>query len=169
MAFNYGEYQKTTKFPEEGTPDFMVVMGQSLKAYDAALDVLIDAMKLIRDSFMEMIEIHYGLGEYEEFLKDNYAASKVKVMHPDIVGRPDSSGQEQPEDQEKLREAKEGQDPQMSQDGQMELPDSFQHGDNRISQNQEEFFEEQAGDAYVTDPAEILEDTSRHEEKRRGR
>ena len=64
MAFRVDDYQKQAHFPEEGTPEFMVVMGRSLKAYDAALDLLIEVMELLRDSLMEMVEIHYGLNAY---------------------------------------------------------------------------------------------------------
>ena len=87
MAFRVDDFQKQARFPEEGTPEFMVVMGRSLKAYDAALDLLIEVMELLRDSFMEMIEIHYGLNAYEEFLKDNRAAEKAKEKRPDMVER----------------------------------------------------------------------------------
>lgn len=87
MAFRVDDYQKQAHFPEEGTPEFMVVMGRSLKAYDAALDLLIEVMELLRDSLMEMVEIHYGLSVYEEFLKDNRAAEKAKEMRPDMVER----------------------------------------------------------------------------------
>ena len=87
MAFRVDDFQKQARFPEEGTPEFMVVMGRSLKAYDAALDLLIEVMELLRDSFMEMVEIHYGLSTYEEFLKDNRAAEKAKEMRPDMVER----------------------------------------------------------------------------------
>lgn len=87
MAFRVDDFQKQARFPEEGTPEFMVVMGRSLKAYDAALDLLIEVMELLRDSLMEMVEIHYGLNAYEEFLKDNRAAEKAKEMRPDMVER----------------------------------------------------------------------------------
>ena len=87
MAFRVDDYQKQAHFPEEGTPEFMVVMGRSLKAYDAALDLLIEVMELLRESFMEMVETHYGLSVYEEFLKDNRAAEKAKEMRPDMVER----------------------------------------------------------------------------------
>ena len=87
MAFRVDDFQKQARFPEEGTPEFMVVMGRSLKAYDAALDLLIEVMELLRDSLMEMVEIHYGLSTYEEFLKDNRAAEKAKEMRPDMVER----------------------------------------------------------------------------------
>lgn len=87
MAFRVDDYQKQAHFPEEGTPEFMAVMGRSLKAYDAALDLLIEVMELLRDSFMEMVEIHYGLSAYEDFLKDNRAAEKAKEMRPDMVER----------------------------------------------------------------------------------
>ena len=87
MAFRVDDFQKQARFPEEGTPEFMVVMGRSLKAYDAALDLLIEVMELLRESFMEMVETHYGLSVYEEFLKDNRAAEKAKEMRPDMVER----------------------------------------------------------------------------------
>ena len=87
MAFRVDDFQKQARFPEEGTPEFMAVMGRSLKAYDAALDLLIEVMELLRDSLMEMVEIHYGLNAYEEFLKDNRAAEKAKEMRPDMVER----------------------------------------------------------------------------------
>ena len=87
MAFRVDDFQKQARFPEEGTPEFMVVMGRSLKAYDAALDLLIEVMELLRDSFMEMVEIHYGLSTYEEFLKDNRVAEKAKEMRPEMVER----------------------------------------------------------------------------------
>ena len=87
MAFRVDDYQKQAHFPEGGTPEFMVVMGRSLKAYDAALDLLIEVMELLRESFMEMVETHYGLSVYEEFLKDNRAAEKAKEMRPDMVER----------------------------------------------------------------------------------
>ena len=87
MAFRVDDFQKQARFPEEGTPEFMVVMGHSLKAYDAALDLLIEVMELLRESFMEMVETHYGLSVYEEFLKDNRAAEKAKEMRPDMVER----------------------------------------------------------------------------------
>ena len=87
MAFRVDDFQKQARFPEEGTPEFMVVMGRSLKAYDAALDLLIEVMELLRDSFMEMVETYYGLSVYEEFLKDNRAAEKAKEMRPDMVER----------------------------------------------------------------------------------
>lgn len=87
MAFRVDDFQKQARFPEEGTPEFMVVMGRSLKAYDAALDLLIEVMELLRDSFMEMVEIHYGLSTYEEFLKDNCVAEKAKEMRPEMVER----------------------------------------------------------------------------------
>jgi len=87
MAFRVDDYQKQAHFPEEGTPEFMVVMGRSLKAYDAALDLLIEVMELLRESFMEMVETHYGLSVYEELLKDNRAAEKAKEMRPDMVER----------------------------------------------------------------------------------
>ena len=66
---------------------FLDNLGRSLKAYDAALDLLIEVMELLRDSFMEMVEIHYGLSAYEDFLKDNRAAEKAKEMRPDMVER----------------------------------------------------------------------------------
>ena len=87
MAFRVDDFQKQARFPEEGTPEFMVVMGRSLKAYDAALDLLIEVMELRRESVMEMVETHYGLSVYEEFLKDNRAAEKAKEMRPDMVER----------------------------------------------------------------------------------
>lgn len=87
MAFRVDDFQKQARFPEEGTPEFVVVMGRSLKAYDAALDLLIEVMELLRESFMEMVETHYGLSVYEEFLKDNRAAEKAKEMRPDMVER----------------------------------------------------------------------------------
>lgn len=87
MAFRVDDFQKQARFPEEGTPEFMVVMGRSLKAYDAALDLLIEVMELLRESFMEMVETHYGLSVYEEFLKDNRAAEKAKEMRPEMVER----------------------------------------------------------------------------------
>jgi FKBP-type peptidyl-prolyl cis-trans isomerase (trigger factor) len=76
MAFRVDDFQKQARFPEEGTPEFMVVMGRSLKAYDAALDLLIEVMELLRESFMEMVETHYGLSTYEEFLKDKLEVSQ---------------------------------------------------------------------------------------------
>ena len=87
MAFRVDDFQKQARFPEEGTPEFMVVMGRSLKAYEAARDLLIEVMELLRESFMEMVETHYGLSVYEEFLKDNRAAEKAKEMRPDMVER----------------------------------------------------------------------------------
>ena len=87
MAFRLDDFQKNTRFPEEGTPEFMVAMGNSLKAYDAALGLLIDVMELLRDSFMEVVEIHYGISAYEEFLKDNRASEKAKEMRPETVER----------------------------------------------------------------------------------
>ena len=87
MAFRVDDFQKQARFPEEGTTEFMAVMGRSLKAYDAALDLLIEVMELLRESFMEMVETHYGLSAYEDFLKDNRAAEKAKEMRPDMVER----------------------------------------------------------------------------------
>lgn len=179
MAINFGEFRKTAEFPKEGTPEFMVVMGRSLKAYNAALDVLINAMAQVRDSFMEMIEIHYGLDIYEEFLKDNFAAEKAKEMRPDIAERTDISGLDQQEDQEKHYEVKEERDRKMRQEEPVELPDSSQNVGNPLHQDPEEFFEKQAGDAndadpyfdtpYAADPGTECMDVSQPEEKRRGR
>ena len=88
MAFRLDDFQKNTRFPEEGTPEFMVAMGNSLKAYDAALGLLIDVMELLRDSFMEVVEIHYGISAYEEFLKDNRAAEKAKEFGATVTYDP---------------------------------------------------------------------------------
>ena len=114
MAFRLDDFQKNTRFPEEGTPEFMVVMGRSLKAYDAALDLLIEVMELLRESFMEMVEIHYGLSVYEEFLKDNRAAEKAKEMRPDMVER-EMLSEEDHEKQEEDR-AMQKEDPDLVQE-----------------------------------------------------
>ena len=114
MAFRVDDFQKQARFPEEGTPEFMAVMGRSLKAYDAALDLLIEVMELLRESFMEMVEIHYGLSVYEEFLKDNRAAEKAKEMRPDMVER-EMLSEEDHEKQEEDR-AMQKEDPDLVQE-----------------------------------------------------
>ena len=107
MVFKNEMVQKTDRFPEEGTPEFMVAMGSSLKAYDAALDLLIDALELFRDSFLEMVEVRYGLDQYEEFLKDNRAAEKAKEMRPDMAERMLVSEEEREKQEEERAKQKE--------------------------------------------------------------
>ena len=125
MAFRFGDFQKAAHFPEEVTPEFMVAMGRSLKAYDAALDLLIEVMELLRDSFMEMVEIHYGLSTYEEFLKDNRVAEKAKEMRPEMVER-EMLSEEDHEKQEEDR-AMQKEDPDIV----MELEDLSQQEEKR--------------------------------------
>ena len=125
MAFRVDDFQKQARFPEEGTPEFMVVMGRSLKAYDAALDLLIEVMELLRESFMEMVETHYGLSVYEEFLKDNRAAEKAKEMRPDMVER-DMLSEEDHEKQEVDRAMQ-----KEDSDNVMELEDLSQQEEKR--------------------------------------
>ena len=125
MAFRVDDFQKQARFPEEGTPEFMAVMGRSLKAYDAALDLLIEVMELLRDSFMEMVEIHYGLSAYEEFLKDNRAAEKAKEMRPEMAER-EMLSEEDHEKQEEDR-AMQKDDPDIV----MELEDLSQQEEKR--------------------------------------
>ena len=168
MTINYGEYQKTTLFPEEGTPEFMVVMSQSLKAYDAALDVLIDAMELIRDSFMELIEIHYGLSEYEEFLKDNHAAEKAKEMRPEMAER-EMLSEEDPEKQEEDRTIQKD-DPGQSgkEKDQKEAQTALQNSEDRVKKDLEDIGK-QVDDVYDPGLVQELEGQPQQEEKRRGR
>ena len=181
MAFRLDDFQKNTRFPEEGTPEFMVAMGNSLKAYDAALGLLIDVMELLRDSFMEVVEIHYGISAYEEFLKDNRAAEKAKEMRPETVEREGISEEDQKEDQRVLRETKPDQDQPGKAEGQqgqaaLRNPENQGWEDPKekkdaqdMMQDPEGYWEEEADQLYDPDLVQELEDISQQEEKRRGR
>ena len=188
MAVKNEEYRKNKAFPEEGTPAFMEVMGRSLQAYDAALDLLIEVMEQIRNSFREMIEIQYGISEYEEFLKDNRSAEKAKELRPGVVERTALSEEEQ-DDQRLQREVQEDQDQRKNQEEQEmrsvlqrtenqsgmdpeeqnETQDMLQDARSVAKQDPEDLREEQMADIYDPDLVQELESLSQPEEKRRGR
>ena len=181
MAFRLDDFQKNTRFPEEGTPEFMVAMGNSLKAYDAALGLLIDVMELLRDSFMEVVEIHYGISAYEEFLKDNRAAEKAKEMRPDLVERKMLSEEDhEKQEEDRARQKEEPVQPGKAegQQGQAALrnPENQgwedpkeKKGAQDMMQDPEGYWEEEADQLYDPDLVQELEDISQQEEKRRGR
>ena len=181
MAFRFGDFQKAAHFPEEGTPEFMVAMGRSLKAYDAALDLLIDVMELLRDSFMEMVEIHYGLSAYEEFLKDNRAAEKAKEMRPDLVERKMLSEEDhEKQEEDRARQKEEPVQPGKVEDqqGQAALRNPENQGWEDLEEKKdalsmlhdpEGYWEEKVDQLYDLDLVLELEGLSQQEEKRRGR
>ena len=181
MAFRFGDFQKEAHFPEEGTPEFMIAMGHSLKAYDAALDLLIDVMELLRDSFMEMVEIHYGLNAYEEFLKDNRAAEKAKEMRPDMVEREMLSEEDhEKQEEDRARQKEETVQPGKVEDqqGQAALRNPENQGwedpeekkdAQSILQDPEGYWEEKVDQLYDPDLVLELEGLSQQQEKRRGR
>ena len=181
MAYKNVEFQKNTVFPEAGSRSFMEVMGKCLMDYDAALNQLIELMEEVRDSFMEVIQIQYGLSDYEEFLKDNRAAEKAKEMRPETVEREGISEEDQKEDQRVLRETKPDQDQPGKAEGQqgqaaLRNPENQgwedpkeKKGAQDMMQDPEGYWEEEADQLYDPDLVQELEDISQQEEKRRGR
>ena len=168
MTYKNVEFQKKTVFPEAGSRSFMEVMGKCLADYDVALDQLIDLMEELRDSFMEVIRIQYGLSNYEEFLKDNHAAEKAREMRPDMVER-EMLSEEDHENQEEDR-AIQKEDPKKlgKEEDQKEVQAALQNSEVRVKKDLEDNGK-QVDDVY--DPALVmeLEGLSQQEEKRRGR
>lgn len=181
MAFERVEFRKRTSFPERGTHDFRKGLQISLEAYDIALDYLITAMEQLRDSFRDMIEIQYGLAQYEEFLKDNRAAEKAKEMRPDTIERKGISEEDQKEDQRELGEVKQDQEQPVNIEEQQRQP-VLRNPENQGWENPEEkkdvqsmlqdpegYWEEKVDQPYDPDLVLELEGYSQQEEKRRGR
>ena len=188
MAFERVEFRKRTFYPEPGTQDFRKGMQISLEAYDIALDYLIDAIEQLRDSFRDMIEIHYGLSQYEEYLKDNRAAEKAKELRPGVAERTALS-EEEPDDQRQQSKAQDDQDQQKNQDDQ-EMQSALQRPENQpgmdpeeqnetqgmlqdagsvAKQDSDDLWEEQMEDIHDPDLVRELEALPQQEEKRRGR
>lgn len=169
MANKNVEFQKNTVFPEAGSRSFMEVMGKCLMDYDAALNQLIELMEEVRDSFIEVIQIQYGLSEYEEFLKDNRAAEKAKEMRPELAER-EMLSEEDPEKQEEDRTIQKD-DPGQSgkEKDQKEEQTALQNSEDRVKEDLEDIWKEQMDD--ISDPGFMPEPEAlpQQEEKRRGR
>lgn len=166
MAFDRSEFRKRTFFPEPGTNDFMKGMQVSLEVYDIALDYLIAAMEQLRESFRDMIELQYGLSQYEEYLKDNRSAEKAKELRPDIAERASLSEEEQEKQSVLQRPESLG---SIDQEEQNETYDRVLVTGQLAKEDLEDIWKEQMDD--ISDPGFMPEPEAlpQQEEKRRGR